>query len=115
MSPPASFAVAPSVPSRNNGSSSRSSSSSNSCVGYSLVRMCLAWVGILPTALTSLTGTNCFKIRTGSVGQMSLCLLGGLLALSLVPCHRGANQWCTLALIFFLKSYIRSGTEDGHV
>ena len=60
MSPPASIAASPFVPSRNNGSWSSSSSSSSSCVGCldgvpcSLVRMCLAQVTLLQKGLTRL-------------------------------------------------------------
>ena len=85
MSPPTSTAAAPSVPSRNNGSSSTSSSSSGCCVGcldgvpYSLVRMCLAQVTLLPTVLTKLTRTICLEVGAGSASQMSLPLIGGTL------------------------------------
>ena len=82
MSPPASIVVATSVPSR---SSSSSSPSSISGIGgpdgvpYSLVRMCLAQVTLLPTALTKLTGTNCLEVSADSARQMSSQLSGGTL------------------------------------
>ena len=80
--PPASIAVAPSVPRRNTGSSSSSSPSSTSsdglldCVLCSLVRTCLAQVRLLRTALTKLIGTNCLKVSAGSAGQRSVHLFG---------------------------------------
>ena len=46
----------------------------------SLARMCLAQVTLLPKALTRLTGTSCLEMRIGSVGKMSLQLIGGMLA-----------------------------------
>ena len=93
VSPPTSSAGAPSVPSRNNGSSSSSSSSSSSCVGcldgvpYPLVRMCLAQVTLLPTALTRLTADSCLEKRGGSVGTMSRSLSGCALAIKVCERH----------------------------
>ena len=46
-----------------------------------IVRMCLAQVTLLPTALTKLTGTNCLEVNAGSVGPMSLPVIGGASAL----------------------------------
>ena len=48
---------------------------------YSLVRMCLSQVTLLPTALTKLTGTNCLVVSPGNAGHMSFPLVGGTRAL----------------------------------
>ena len=107
MSPPASVAAAPSKPSRNNGSSSNSSSSSSSRVScpdgvpYSPVRVCLALVTLLQTALTRLTATNGLETLAGSVGTLSLPLIGCTLAFRVretfpggsLPGRRGGGRW----------------------
>ena len=55
--------------------------------------MCLALVTFLPTVLTKLLGTTCLEIWTGSVRNISLQLIGVMLALSLVPSQRGGKTF----------------------